>query len=68
MIFNETTPEPVEETETAENTDKSVNAIRAVEIYIYTLTDEAYEATNLEDTASDKQNYAAEKVAVVAKG
>ena len=41
MSFNETTPEPVEETETAENienTEKSVNAIiiiRSAEIYIY---------------------------------
>ena len=56
--FNETTPEPVKETETAENienTEKSVNAIRAAEIYIYTSTDEADEATNLEDTTSDKK-------------
>ena len=37
---NETIPEPVEETEPAENaedTKKSVNAIRAAEISIYTL-------------------------------
>ena len=50
VSFNETTPEPVEETKNAEiteNTEKSVNAIRAAEIYIYTLTDEADEATNL---------------------
>ena len=69
--FNETTPEPVKETVTAENienTEKSVNAIRAAEIYIYTSTDEADEAANLEDTASDKENSAAEKVAIVAKG
>ena len=62
--FNETTPEPVKETVTAENienTEKSVNAIRAAEIYIYTSTDEADEAANLEDTASDKENSAAEK-------
>ena len=42
--FYETTPEPVKETETAENienTKKSVNAIRTAEIYIYTSTDEA---------------------------
>ena len=68
---NETTPEPVEENENAENTEnteKSVNVIRAAEISIYTLTDEADEASNLEDTASDKENSAAEKVAVVAKG
>ena len=45
-----------------------MNAIRAAEIYIYTSTDEADEATNLEDTASDKENSAAEKVAIVAKG
>ena len=38
--INETTPESVEETEPAENaedTKKSVNAIRAAEISIYTL-------------------------------
>ena len=37
---NETIPEPVEETEPAENaedTDQSVNAIRAAEISMYTL-------------------------------
>ena len=71
VSFNETTPEPVEETENAENTEnteKSMNVIRAAEISIYTSTDEADEATNLEDTASDKENSAAEKVAVVAKG
>ena len=71
VSFNETTPEPVEETENAENTEnteKSVNVIRAAEISIYTSTDEADEATNLEDTASDKENSDAEKVAIVAKG
>ena len=71
VSFNETTPEPIEETENAENTEnteKSVNVIRAAEISIYTSSDEADEATNLEDTASDKENSAAEKVAVVAKG
>ena len=61
--FEETKP-----SEYTENTEKSVNAIRAVEIYIYTLRDEANEATNLEDSASDKENYANEKVAVVAQG
>ena len=45
-----------------------MNAIRAAEIYIYTSTDEAHEATNLEDTASDNDNSTAEKGAVVAKG
>ena len=45
-----------------------MNAIRAAEIYIYTMTDEANEATNLEDTASDKEHSAAEKVAIVANG
>ena len=71
VSFNETTPEPVEETENAENTENtenSVNVITAADISIYTLTDEADEATNLEDTAFDKENSAAEKVAVVAKG
>ena len=57
-----------EKADNTENTEKSVNVIRAAEISIYTSTDEADEATNLEDTASDKENYAAEKVAVVAKG
>ena len=73
---NETIPEQVEETEPAENaedTDQSVNAIRAAEISIYTLAVEADEATNLEATniqgsVSDKEKSAAEKVAVVAKG
>ena len=32
------------------------------------MTDESDEATNLQDTASDKENSAAEKVAIVAKG
>ena len=71
VSFNETTPEPVEETDNAEiteNTEKSVNVIRAAEILIYTSTDESDEATNLENIASDKENSAAEKVAVVAKG
>ena len=40
-----------------------MNAIRAAEISMKTLTEEADEATNLEDFASDK-----EKSAVVAKG
>ena len=39
-----------------------MNAIRASAIFIYTLTDETDETTNLEDTASDKENSAAEKV------
>ena len=71
VSFNETTPEPVEETETAENTEnteKSVNAIRAAEISIYTQAYKADETTNREDSASDKDNSLAEKVAVVAKG
>ena len=71
MNVNETIPEPVEETKTADNTEnaeKSVNAIVAAEISIYTSTDEADEATNLEDNASDKENSAAEKLAIVAKG
>ena len=38
-----------------------MNAIGASDIPIHTLTDEADEATNLEDTASDKENSAAEK-------
>ena len=42
-----------------------MNAIRAADISIYNLTDEA---TNREDIASDKENSAAEKVAVVIKG
>ena len=54
--------------ENIEKIEKSVNAIRAAEIYIYTSSDEADEAANLEDTASDKENSAAEKVAIVAKG
>ena len=69
VSFNETSPEPVEETENAENiesTDKSGNAITAAEIYIYISTDEADEATNLEDIASDKDNSTAEKVATKA--
>ena len=45
-----------------------MTVIRAAEISIYISTDEADEATNLEDTASDKENSAAEKVAIVAKG
>ena len=52
----------------AEDTEKSMNAIGAAEISIETLTKEADEAINLEDSASDKENYANEKVAVVAKG
>ena len=64
MSFNETTPEPVKETVTAENienTKKSVNAIRTAEIYIYTSTYEAVEAANLEDTAFEKEDTAFEK-------
>ena len=45
-----------------------MNVIRAAEIFIYNSTDEADEAINLEDTASDKENSAAGKVAIVAKG
>ena len=45
----------------AEDTEKSVIAIRAAEISIKTLTKEADEATNLEDFASDKEKSSAEK-------
>ena len=45
-----------------------MNTITAAEINIKTLTEEAYEATNLEDFASDQENSAAEKNLVVAKG
>ena len=45
-----------------------MNVIRAAGFSICTSTDEADEATNLEYNASDKENSAAEKVAVVAKG
>ena len=38
-----------------------MNAIRAAEISIKTLTEEADEATNLEDFASDKEKSSAEK-------
>ena len=56
LICNWTTP-----AENIENTEKSVNATRAAEIYIYTFTDEADEAANLEDISSDKENSAPEK-------
>ena len=62
---------PVEENEPYENgedTGKSVNAIIAAEISVYTLAEEADEATKLEDFSSDKENSAAEKVAFVSKG
>ena len=45
-----------------------MNAIRGAEISISISTKEADEATNLEDSASDKEKSAAKKVAVVAKG
>ena len=64
-------PPEVEETEPseiAEDTEKSVNAIRATEISMKTLTKDADEATNLEDFASDKEKSAADKNPVVAKG
>ena len=70
VSLNEATPESVEETENAENTEnteKSVNVIRAAEISIYTSTDEADEATNLEDSVFDIEKCTVEKVAV-AKG
>ena len=63
LEFEETEP-----SENAEDTEKSVNAIRAAEISMKTLTKEADEATNLEDFASDQENSAAEKNLVVAKG
>ena len=44
-----------------------MNAIRAADIYIQTLTKEADEATNLEDLASDKEKSAAEKTLLLPK-
>ena len=52
-----------EPSDNAEDTEKSLFAIRAAEISSHTLTKEADEATNLEDFSSDKENSA-----VVAKG
>ena len=57
-----------EPSDNAEDTEKSMNAIGAAEISIETLTEEADEATNLEDIASDKEKSAAEKNPIVAKG
>ena len=54
--------------ENAEDTEKSVNAIRAAEISIKTLTKEADETTNPEDFASYKDKCATEKNPGVAKG
>ena len=50
---NESNPEPVKETETAENTEKYVNSIKSVEISITTWAEEADEANKLEYSASD---------------
>ena len=44
-----------------------MNEITAAEIYIKTLTEEADEATNLEDFASDKEKSAAEKTLLLPK-
>ena len=65
-----TTPEPVEETESDENSEnyeKSVNAIRGAEISIFISIKWVDEATNLQDSASDKEKSAAKKVAFLAK-
>jgi hypothetical protein len=52
----------------AENTEKSVRAIRAAEILISTSFEEADEATKLEYSAYDIEKCTVEKVAVVAEG
>ena len=56
-----------EPSDNAEDTEKSMNAIRAAKISIETLTEKVDEATNLEDIASDKEKPAAEKTLLLPK-
>ena len=68
MNVNEATPEPVEETEPAENVENTDKSVNAAEISFSTKAEESVEATNLEDSVSDIEKFTVEKGAVVAKG
>ena len=61
------TPEPLKETEPAEDAENTEKSVNAAEISFFTWAKETDEATNLEDSVFDIEKCTVEKVAV-AKG